>query len=88
MYGSDAIAGVINFITRSDYPGAEVTGFYGSPTRGGGGEQWQGIVSAGWGDLTKDRWNVFIIGFVQRAEVARPERIAISRIRPTSRTSA
>ena len=36
IYGSDAIAGVINFITRSDYTGAEVTGFYGTPTRGGG----------------------------------------------------
>src|SRR5678815_5914671 len=62
IYGSDAIAGVINFITRNDYTGAEVTGFYGSPTRGGGGEQWQGTVSAGWGDLAKDRWNAFISG--------------------------
>ena len=62
IYGSDAIAGVINFITRNDYTGAEVTGFYGSPTRGGGGEQWQGSVSAGWGDLNKDRWNAFISG--------------------------
>ena len=62
IYGSDAIAGVINFIMRNDYTGAEVTGFYGSPTRGGGGEQWQGSVSAGWGDLNKDRWNVFLSG--------------------------
>jgi len=62
VYGSDAIAGVINFITKSDYTGAEVTGFYGSPTRGGGGEQWQGSATAGFGDLTKDRYNVFISG--------------------------
>ncbi|HJU21170.1 MAG TPA: TonB-dependent receptor plug domain-containing protein, partial [Casimicrobiaceae bacterium] len=62
IYGSDAIAGVINFITRSDYTGAEITGFYGSPTRGGGGDQWQGTATAGWGDLTKDRYNVFITG--------------------------
>ena len=62
IYGSDAIAGVINFITRSDYTGAEITGFYGAPTRGGGGEQFQGTVSAGWGDLTKDGWNAFISG--------------------------
>ncbi|MEO8537187.1 MAG: TonB-dependent receptor, partial [Betaproteobacteria bacterium] len=62
IYGSDAIAGVINFITRTDYTGAEITGFYGSPTRGGGGEQWQGTASAGWGDLAKDRWNVFVSG--------------------------
>ena len=62
IYGSDAIAGVINFITRSDYRGAEVTGFYGTPTRGGGGDQYQGSVSAGFGDLAKDRWNVFLSG--------------------------
>src|SRR5690242_21013114 len=62
VYGSDAIAGVINFITRSDYTGAEVTGFYGAPTRGGGGEQWQGSASAGFGDLAKDRYNVFLSG--------------------------
>ncbi|HET8877390.1 MAG TPA: TonB-dependent receptor [Casimicrobiaceae bacterium] len=62
VYGSDAIAGVINFITRSDYTGAEVTGYYGSPTRGGGGDQWQGSASAGFGDLSKDRYNVFLSG--------------------------
>jgi iron complex outermembrane receptor protein len=62
IYGSDAIAGVINFITRTDYTGAEVTGYYGAPTRGHGGEQWQGTVSAGFGDLARDRWNVFLSG--------------------------
>jgi iron complex outermembrane recepter protein len=62
IYGSDAIAGVINFITRTDYAGAEVTGYYGTPTRSGGGDQWQANVSAGWGDLAKDKWNVFLAG--------------------------
>jgi iron complex outermembrane receptor protein len=62
IYGSDAIAGVINFITRTDYTGAEVTGYYGAPTRGHGGEQWQGTASAGFGDLARDRWNVFLSG--------------------------
>src|SRR5690349_23962617 len=37
IYGSDAIAGVINFIVRKDYRGAEVTGYYAAPTRGGPG---------------------------------------------------
>jgi iron complex outermembrane receptor protein len=60
IYGSDAIAGVINFIMRSDYSGAQVTGFYGTPTRGGGGDQWQASGSVGWGDLAKDRYNVFL----------------------------
>ncbi len=59
VYGSDAIAGVINFILRSDYKGAEVTAWYGSPTRSGGGDQekYSGVV--GFGDLNRDRYNVF-----------------------------
>ena len=60
IYGSDAIAGVINFIMRSDYSGAEIGGYYGSPTRGGGGEQYQASGTVGLGDLSKDRWNVVL----------------------------
>jgi iron complex outermembrane receptor protein len=60
VYGSDAIGGVINFITRSDYRGGEATAFYGTPTRGGGGDQWQGSATLGFGDLDKDRFNVFV----------------------------
>ena len=60
IYGSDAIGGVINFITRSDYKGAEATAFYGAPTRGGGGDQWQASGTVGAGDLDKDRWNVLL----------------------------
>ncbi len=59
LYGSDAIGGVINFITRSDYTGAEVSGQYGTPTRSGGGDQWNGSGSFGFGNLDKDRYNVF-----------------------------
>ena len=70
IYGSDAIGGVINFITRSDYTGGEVTGFYGTPTKGGGasgrGDQWKANGSFGFGDLAKDRYNVF--GTVSYAE--------------------
>ena len=60
VYGSDAIAGVINFITRSDYRGAEATAFYGTPTRSGGGDQWQASATVGGGDLEKDGWNAFL----------------------------
>jgi iron complex outermembrane receptor protein len=60
VYGSDAIAGVINFILRSDYKGAEASVFYGAPTRSGGGaqEKYQGAI--GFGDLGRDRYNVFL----------------------------
>jgi iron complex outermembrane receptor protein len=62
VYGSDAIAGVINFILRQDYQGAEVTAQYGVPTRSGDGTETQVKASVGWGDLTKDRYNVFLTG--------------------------
>jgi len=63
IYGSDAIAGVINFIVRKDYKGAEVTGYYAAPTRGGpgpDGAQSTFKAALGFGDLAKDRYNVFV----------------------------
>ena len=60
VYGSDAIAGVINFIMRSDYKGAEASVFYGQPTRSGGGQEDKYTASLGFGDLAKNRYNVFL----------------------------
>ncbi len=59
IYGADAVGGVINFILRKDFTGIEATAYYADPTRSGGGDQWQGKVTGGWGDLDKDRYNVF-----------------------------
>ncbi len=51
VYGSDAVAGVVNFITRKDYEGFEVRGRYGTVTNGSkedygvgaaGGFSWSG----------------------------------------------
>ncbi|HZN95558.1 MAG TPA: TonB-dependent receptor, partial [Myxococcales bacterium] len=36
IYGSDAMAGVVNLITRKDYSGTEVSAFYGSSQQGDG----------------------------------------------------
>jgi iron complex outermembrane receptor protein len=58
VYGSDAIAGVINFIMRKDFAGVEATAYYGDSEDGGGKAQ-RYNVSAGWGDLVKDKFNVF-----------------------------
>jgi iron complex outermembrane receptor protein len=63
VYGSDAVAGVINFIVRKDYRGAEATAYYGTPTRSGEGPDGsQSTLKAafGFGDLSKDRYNVFV----------------------------
>jgi iron complex outermembrane receptor protein len=69
IYGSDAIAGVINFIVRKDYRGAEASVYYGAPTRGGdGGEQTTLKGSLGFGDLTKDRYNVFLAAQYDKQE--------------------
>jgi len=62
IYGTDAIAGVINFILRKDYQGGEVQVYYGAPTRSPSSD---GTItdlsgSVGWGDLSKDRYNVFM----------------------------
>ncbi len=58
VYGTDAVGGVINFITRNDYRGLEATLSYGAPQKDIGGKE-QGVTLAfGAGDLAKDRWNV------------------------------
>ncbi len=52
VYGSDAIAGVINYVLRDDFEGFEVSGFYNSPMHIGGADQF--IVSATFG-MTGER---------------------------------
>jgi iron complex outermembrane receptor protein len=58
LYGSDAIAGVVNFILRRDYTGGEVNAGYGEPTRSGGGKSYNASAFAGWGNLAKQGWNL------------------------------
>jgi iron complex outermembrane receptor protein len=57
LYGSDAIAGVVNFILRRDYTGAEATVSYGSPTQSGGGKDTAVSAYFGMGNLDKNGWN-------------------------------
>ncbi len=58
LYGSDAIAGVVNFILRRDFKGADVRAMYGTPTRSGGGNTYEASGFFGFGDLDRDRYNV------------------------------
>lgn len=58
IYGTDAIAGVINIITRRDYQGIQVGGSAKIP-QGDGGRQYNGNVTAGFGSLAKDGFNIF-----------------------------
>ncbi len=61
LYGSDAIAGVINFITKKDYQGAEIDASADHPQQAGGGS---GDVnfSIGHGDLLDDGYNLMLTG--------------------------
>ena len=62
IYGSDAVAGVVNFILSKNFEGVQIGGTYGSPTQGGGGQQYQANIVAGWGDVEKDRFNLTVSG--------------------------
>ncbi|HEX6795299.1 MAG TPA: TonB-dependent receptor, partial [Casimicrobiaceae bacterium] len=59
IYGTDAIAGVINFILRKDFKGVELNGDY-DVTEHPGGNSWRGNATFGFGDLSRDRYNVFV----------------------------
>jgi iron complex outermembrane recepter protein len=60
IYGSDAVAGVVNFILRSDYVGAIGEAQFGTTTHSGSGKSYQSDVVLGFGDLQKDRFNVML----------------------------
>ena len=58
VYGTDAIGGVINFITRNDYQGVSVSAGA-DMTQEGGGDIFRVGVLGGVGDLDTDRWNAW-----------------------------
>ena len=58
IYGSDAIAGVVNFILKEDYQGIDTSVMAGAPTRSGGGTEEHANFFGGIGDLKTDRYNI------------------------------
>nr|WP_240196814.1 TonB-dependent receptor [Stenotrophomonas lactitubi] len=58
IYGSDAIAGVVNIILRSDFQGAILRASYGT-SGDGDGDAKKATLTAGTGDLATDGWNAF-----------------------------
>lgn len=67
IYGSDAIGGVINFILRKNFTGAELEAHYGGATQGGAAMK---RISGAWGmgDMTKDRFNVMAVASYQKED--------------------
>ena len=58
VYGSDAIAGVVNFILRKDFTGLDGTLSYGQPTRSGGADTKRASLFGGFGTLDTTGFNV------------------------------
>jgi len=74
IYGSDAIAGVVNVVLRKDFQGVEVGGMYGF-TADGGGTEYRANVTAGWGSLAKDKFNIMgTIDYFNRSEISGTDR--------------
>jgi iron complex outermembrane receptor protein len=59
IYGADAVAGVINFILKKDFQGAEVSG-YDSKVQQKGGDSRNFNFTGGYGDLATQRFNVML----------------------------
>ncbi|MFT7772270.1 TonB-dependent receptor domain-containing protein [Roseateles sp.] len=59
IYGSDAIGGVQNFLTYSQYKGAKIKVDQNSPERGGHGATYALGLIGGVGDLAADGWNIY-----------------------------
>lgn len=64
LYGSDAIGGVINFITRSDYQGLDLS-LSGADTQEGGADKQTATIAGGVGNVQDDGYNVFGVFDVQ-----------------------
>ncbi|MFZ4746524.1 MAG: TonB-dependent receptor domain-containing protein [Sphingomonas sp.] len=63
IYGTDAIGGVINFITKTNFQGLTINSFT-DVTQGGGGNIYRLSATAGYGDLQEQGFN--IMGAVSR----------------------
>jgi iron complex outermembrane receptor protein len=74
LYGSDAIAGVINFITKKNYSGGEVNLNYSHPEHSGGSSD-EADLTYGIGDLKSDGYNFMITGnYTQQKELTASQR--------------
>ncbi len=68
IYGSDAIAGVVNFILRKNFKGHELSVTLGTPTRAGGGQESRFSIYSGFGDIDADRYNIALSASYQHVK--------------------
>jgi iron complex outermembrane receptor protein len=84
IYGTDAIGGVINFITKRAVHGATVSVERYQPQASGAGAESRLNLSGGFGDLDKDGYNLFgVIDLHQQTALAAADRdFASTSVRP------
>ena len=85
IYGTDAIGGVINFITRKDYQGVDLNASVAGTQHGGAGKRTASI-SGGTGNLSTDRFNVFGVLDVQQLDSLRSSQRSFISDRPLATT--
>lgn len=74
IYGADAVAGVVNIITKTNFRGIEASAGYGQSSRSDAKEKTASF-SAGFGDLSTERWNVsFGLDVFKRDPIYRKDR--------------
>ncbi|UUZ50308.1 TonB-dependent receptor [Massilia sp. B-10] len=73
IYGTDAIGGVVNFITKRSYTGMGVTAEAFVPTQSGGGDEARINFTGGWGDLNNEGWNLLAVADYHRQAALRSE---------------
>ncbi len=67
IYGSDAVAGVVNIILRKNYVGTVAKVSYGIAQEGDGNEP-RAAITHGFGDLSKDGFNVLLNGEIGKKD--------------------
>ncbi|WP_332877893.1 TonB-dependent receptor [Massilia sp. S19_KUP03_FR1] len=79
IYGSDAIGGVVNFITKNAFEGTSLTAQYIQPEKKGGGDEQRATITFGKGNLATDGWNVYAtIDGHRRSRLASKDRAELS----------
>lgn len=73
VYGSDAVAGVVNFILKDDFEGVEASAGY-EVTQEGDADIWSAQLTMG-GNFAEDRGNAVVsIGYTNRSELFQGDR--------------
>lgn len=66
VYGSDAVAGVVNIILARNFEGVEASGSYGSPSAGGGGQNGRASLTGGFGQFERDGYSVVLSASLEK----------------------